>query len=127
MHLNIHYLIPKFEEIKHFIDQHQNLDILGLCETFLNDYFSDNELQLNNYQLFRKDRKSHGGGLLLYVKSQNPCLQRTDLENDTLETIWLEMKLPKQKSFLVCYVYRPPSSSVTWNTEFEHSLEKGLD
>ena len=30
--------------------------LVCLCETFLNDEFSNEELQLENYQLFCKDR-----------------------------------------------------------------------
>lgn len=73
--------------------------------------------------MFRKDRKSHGGGINIYVNSKCPCWQRTDLEDESLETIWLEIKPRKQKSFLLCYVYRPPSVTSSWNDDFEHSLE----
>jgi len=124
MHLNIHYFYPKFDEIKYLVDQNKELDILGFCETFLNDHFEDNEFHLQNFQMFRKDRNSHGGGILVYVKSGIPCWRRKDLESDNMETLWIEIKLKNQKSFLLCYVYRPPSSNADWNTIFEVSLEK---
>ena len=124
MHLNIHFLYPKFDEIKHIIHLNKGIDILGLCETFLNENFSENEFHLTNFQMFRKDRTTYGGGILVYVKSDYPCWQRSDLENDNLETLWLEIKPDNQKSFLLCYVYRPPNSPASWNTNFEESLEK---
>jgi hypothetical protein len=33
MHLNIHYLYPKFSEIQFLVNEFQNIDILGLQET----------------------------------------------------------------------------------------------
>jgi hypothetical protein len=53
MHLNINYLIPKFEEIKMLLNEHKEIEIFGISETFLNDSFSDKEFQINGYQ-FRK-------------------------------------------------------------------------
>jgi hypothetical protein len=47
---------------------------------------------------------------VLYVKSTIPCELRSDLEWEDIESIWLEIKLDKQKPFLVGYIYRPPSS-----------------
>lgn len=123
-HLNIHYLYPKLFEIKHLLSKYKEIDILGLCETFLNEYFFDNELELTNYQLFRKDRNSHGGGIVLYVKSEHFCNRRHDLEQETIESIWVEVKCPKQKPFILGYIYRPPSSLSSWNDEIENCLEK---
>ena len=77
-HLNIHYLNPKLDEIK-FLVSEQNVDILRLCETFLNE-FSDNELIIPDYNTVRKDRKTHGGGLIVYTGSNLACIHRDDLE-----------------------------------------------
>ncbi|XP_060580125.1 uncharacterized protein LOC132736928 [Ruditapes philippinarum] len=123
MHLNIHYLYPKFSEIQFLVNEFKNIDILGLQETFLSDKFSNNEINLHNYQLFRRDRESNGGGIALYVKSNLPCELRTDLDSSNIEAIWLEMKLEKQKPFIVGYIYRPPSSLNSWIEEIEKVLE----
>ena len=44
-----------------------------ICETFLNNTYSDGELYIRDYVTFRKDRYSHGGGLLFCVKSHLNC------------------------------------------------------
>ena len=113
MHLNIHYLCPKLDEIKILLSKH-NIDVVGLGETFLNDMFADNEFQLHNYSLFRKDRKTNGGGIAVYVKNEYLCERRLDIECDNLEIMWLEVKPSNQKTFILGYVYRPPSSSKSW-------------
>ena len=105
MHINIHYLFPKFDEIKILLGQNPDIDILCLCETFLNDSFSDSEFQLQGYQLFRKDRKTNGGGIAMYIKDSLTCLQRHELESDNVESVWLEIQQSKQKSFILGYVY----------------------
>ena len=99
-HLNIHYLYPKLDEVK-LLTNYQNIDIFCLCETFLNQQFSDNELQIPDYNIFRKDRQSHGGGLIVYTKSNLACIHREDLETQDTEILWLEVKNNKQKPFLI--------------------------
>jgi exonuclease III len=122
VHLNIHFLYSKLDEIKILLSN-QNVDFLCLCETFLNDSFSDSELHIDNYRLFRKDRQSHGGGLLIYAKEELPCIHRQDLESSSVEAIWLEVKRPNSKPFLISNVYRPPSEKVSWLDEFSRILD----
>ena len=86
---------------------------------FLNTEFSDNDLKISNYNFFRKDRQSHGGGLVIYTKSNLACIHRDDLETEGVEMLWLEVKNNKQKSFLLCYCYRPPSASTNWSEKIE--------
>ena len=64
LHLNIHFLYPKLDEIK-LLNFDKQLDVLCFCETFLNDSFSDHELSINNYNMFRRDRGTIGGRLVL--------------------------------------------------------------
>ena len=110
-HLNVHYLYPKLDELKILMSTQANIDILCLSETFLNDEFSNHELTIQNYDFVRKDRQSHGGGLLIYTKSNLSCIRRDDLESDGIEMLWLEVKNNRQKPFLLCYVYCPPSAT----------------
>ncbi|XP_060561384.1 uncharacterized protein LOC132721143, partial [Ruditapes philippinarum] len=103
---------------------HSYLDIIGLCETFLNDSFSDNEFQFKGYQMFRMDRKTNGGGLILYVNENFSCFPRSDLQKENIEAIWLEIKNNQQKTFILGYIYRPPSSPANWNLDLEQILDK---
>ena len=124
-HLNIHYLFPKLDEIKILLNDQSNIDILCLCETFLNGEFSDDELQIESYEMTRKDRQSHGGGPIVYTKANLSCIHRDDLEIPGAEILWIEVKNNKQKPFLLCYCYRPPSAAyIDWITELESAIEK---
>ena len=124
-HLNIHYLYPKLDEIKLLISR-QKFDILCLCETFLNNSFSDTELSIEHYDIFRLDRECHGGGLLIYVRDNLTCKPRLDLQSKPIESIWLEIHQPNSKGVLLCYCYRPPSSRAEWLEYFTTQLEKSL-
>ena len=125
VHLNIHFLYPKIDEIKLMLSQN-TFDILCICETFLNETFADFEVSLENYKLFRRDRQTNGGGLIIYVREEIPCEQISDFANSSLESLWLEIKQPNSKSFLLAYVYRPPSSKVNWMKDFSSMLENPI-
>ena len=124
MHLNIHNLYSKLDELKILLTQTNEIDVICLCETFLNEDFRNEEIKLENYQLFRRDRETNGGGLVVYVKENLRCLLQGDLQIDGIESLWLEVKHEAQKSFLLGYTYRPPSSNQRWMTEFEEVLEQ---
>ena len=91
--------------------------------TFLNDKFEDSEFQLNDYNLFRRDRATNGSGVICYVKCKYNSIQRHDLERENIETFWLEFKNTKQKPFILGNIYRPPSANNDWINEMQILLE----
>ena len=114
----MHYLYPKLDEIKILLHIQPNIDIMCLCETFLNEEFSDNELLINVYSFIHKD------SLIVSVKSNLSFSLRIDLETENLETIWFEVKNNKQKPMLISYCYRLPSSTADWINEIENAIDK---
>ena len=67
---------PKLDEIKLFLNSSSRLDILGLCETFLDENTDDNILQMEGFNFERKDRAAlrqgalntkRGGGVVVYI------------------------------------------------------------
>ena len=40
--LNVCHLLPKIDEIRLLLNEHRSVNILGLCETFLNDHIDNN-------------------------------------------------------------------------------------
>ena len=101
--------------------------LVSVFKTFLSDKVSDSELNISNFYLERKDRQSgKGGGIIAYISDKIPYVRRTDLENDTLECIWLQINFANTKPFLIGYIYRPPNSHHTWINTFD-SLLKEID
>ena len=51
-----------------FILRENDIDIIGLSETRLNEQIEDSEVHITGYYIFRNDRDENGGGVALYVK-----------------------------------------------------------
>ena len=65
-HLNIRSLLKKIDEIRILI--HQNsFDILAISETWLSDKIPNELVNIPGFNVYRNDRPSHGGGVLIYI------------------------------------------------------------
>lgn len=81
-----------------------------LSETWLNSAVSDAEISLSrSHDIYRRDRPTRGGGVLLAVNSKLKSRRRFDLETNC-EVIWIEVASASSKLLLACY-YRPPDSN----------------
>ena len=47
----------------------ENYELIGITETCATESVNDAELCIEGYNMFRKDRGSRGGGLILYIKN----------------------------------------------------------
>ena len=81
-HLNICHLLPKVDEIKLLLSKPvREVDILGLTETFLTSNNTDPLINIENYNLERKDRLGKkGGGIVTYISNVLEYERRKDLE-----------------------------------------------
>ena len=132
-HINIQSIQNKIDQIDIMLNHSNNdVHVFGLSETKLKHFHTDSAFQLDNYQLFRKDRfitnerKEEGGGIIVYCKNEINCKRRCDLEVKELECLWLEIFPKNAKSFLIGNIYRNPNEAVIWNEIFENNLENIL-
>ena len=106
------------------------IDIFGLCETFRNKNVDDEVLSMPGYTFERKDRcetnstANKGGGILIYLNNHLNYIRRNDLESQEIESVWMEIALRNNKPFLICSVYRPPSSHAEWCELFSKQIER---
>ena len=115
--LNIRHIVPKIDELRIALGAENGPDILGICETFLDQAVSDEHLHVSGFEFFRKDRcetkDKSGGGLMFYFRKSLNCKRRADFETSHIETIWSEVTVSKSKLFLfVQYTVRqvlPPN------------------
>lgn len=105
-HLNICGLRHKIPDIHNILTCRQ-IHVLALTETKLNNKVKDFQLNIRNYRLYRKDRNRKKYGVALYIQNHIPVKQRSDLEEENLEMIWVEL-CRKTKIVLVGCCYRPP-------------------
>ena len=55
VHLNINHFFSKLDQVKHILGCYYSIDILAFTETFLSDRYLYQELEINDYQMFRID------------------------------------------------------------------------
>ena len=118
--VNLQGIRSKSAELEHLLND-QNIDLLIATETHLSKEISNAEI-LPDFQVFRKDRNSSGGGVLIAVRSSFNVIPRPDLDTNC-EIIWIEI-LTQGQSTLFGSFYRPPSDKLPTIEALEESLQK---
>lgn len=94
----------------------QDVDVVLLTETWLNDSVFDHELFDRRYIIFRRDRgstsssKSEGGGVLIAVLKKLEPVRKQKWESGN-EDLWVVIKLKQGGSTIslcICTLYFPP-------------------
>ena len=105
--------------------QDQNLDLLAINETRLGSTNQTSLMSLKGYELIRCDRNCSGGGVSLYLRSSINYKERTDLINNEIEALCIEIIKPNSKPFPVLACYKPPDCDAdTFFNTFEIILTK---
>ena len=102
-HVNVRSLLPSLDELRCFLNE-KKFDIMGVCETWLDEMISDREVNIPGYCIVRKDRNRHGGGVAIFVADNLKFTWQFDFESNAIEVF------PRSKrSMLICCSYRPPN------------------
>jgi hypothetical protein len=126
--LNICSVTQNFDELRHILTLN-SFDVLGLCETFLTDDVVDDNVNVDNYCLYRKDRPQKNniiirrGGVAFYVNNQCKHVLRDDLSSEKLELLTIELMPLKRKPTIVVLWYRVPGSSIDLFNHLQHLLQ----
>ncbi len=75
----------KLDQMRTIFKLEHKFDIIGVSETWLTQSVTDEDINLESYDVYRKDRNGRGGGVCIYVNSALPSKRREDLETPTLE------------------------------------------
>ncbi|XP_065895940.1 uncharacterized protein [Dysidea avara] len=95
--------------------------ILCITETWLSKDIFDNEIIPSGYTIYRIDRDSRGGGVLLAVKDNITSGQLSSPPHVEILTVLISTSNP----FIISVVYIPPNSSDTYH-ELLHSYLTNL-
>ena len=89
--LNINSLRNKFHALKEMISG--NIDILVLTETKLDGTFPRSQFRIPGYRVpYRKDRDTHGGGVMIYVREDIPSdILRKHVLEENIEAIFIQV------------------------------------
>lgn len=101
----------KLDEIESVLCLQYRYDIICISETWLKSNISCEDIKINNYTVYRKDRSDNSGygGVVIYVADYLLSQRRPEIEVQNLEYLCVEIK-NNVKSILVDVCYRPPSS-----------------
>ena len=68
MHVNINSLLPKIDELLCIAKLSEN-GVISISESKLDDSVRSSEIQIENYDLIRSDRKRYGGGVACFIRN----------------------------------------------------------
>ncbi len=105
---------PKLLEIESLVKR-ESIDILCLSESWLNDNYSDNDISIADMPLvYRRDRGSRGGGVLVYASTNIVIKPLKDIQPTNSEIICLDIQLPdsQNKHILMSQCYRPDDRGI---------------
>ena len=123
-HISINSLRNKFDMFTNSVSEY--IDILMISETKFGDTFPHALYHLKDFSNpYRLDRKSHGGGILVYVTDNIPSnLAKLDHKFENFEGFFIELELPKKKKWLISYSYNPNKGNTKQRLS---NISKGLD
>ena len=120
IHANARSIFHKVSELE-LISKNTNAAIIAITETWLDESYTDDSIKIEGYNIIRRDRDGHAGGVCAYIREDLAYNYRTDLNSVDLEDLWLEILLPKSKPLYVGVCYRTNN-----NTHFLECLETTL-
>ena len=115
LHLNIRSVNRNLENLRLLLENTNvpKTSILGLTETWFSQS-PDNLHNINGFNLVTKSRlRKRGGGVAFYIPTQYDYTVHDEMSymNDILESLFIEIAVPKSKSLTVGIIYRPPQSN----------------
>ena len=110
--MNAQSLLCHFDSIEHMLHD-ENIDILCICETWLDSSIDDKYVKISNFNIIRSDA-GRGSGVCIYIKEDfNYSIINPGVENVAgVEDIWIQVQFRKFPSFIVGCVYRHPKALV---------------
>ena len=108
-YFNIRSIVNKLSLFQSYVYS-SDYDIVCLTETWLTDSVFDQEILPTNYSIFRKDRPSHGGGVLIAIKDTIPATVIPSILSSNAPEI-VTVKLNLRKTIVLICAYLPPCPS----------------
>ena len=113
---NVCHITNKVDELSGVISVNDP-SVVMITESWLSENIHDSAVEIgNNYNIFRLDRRTSGGGVLAYINKRIPVECITNLEEEGKDVLWLVLKPPRTprpfSTITIIIVYYP----CTWST-----------
>ena len=110
VHANARSIFHKMSELK-LIAKQTNAAVIAITETWLDGSYTDASVSIEGYNIIRRDRLGHAGGVCAYIRENLAFNTRPDLNNNDLEDLWFEILLPKSKPLYIGVCYRTSNNN----------------
>ena len=109
--ININSIRGKKLDLLAFLEVHQP-HVVAIQETKIDSSIATSELfpETCQYNIFRKDRNLHGGGVMLLIHKDSPHMPLSELENDS-ESVWAKIFANKTSHYVASWYRQPGGSS----------------
>lgn len=85
--------------------------VIAVTETWLDSFIEDKEVELPGFYCYWRE----GGGVCLFIRTDLSFIPCPEIQIETLEAAWVEIRLPKTKPIVVGVCYRPPNKMIFMN------------
>ena len=118
MHHNIRSLFGKQKELHNLLSliegENSHIHAIGISESLLKPFIKNTDMQISDYNIFRKDRQIRkGGGVSLLIKK---CFKTKEIlvpfVEGIFEAIACEITINNKEKIAVAELYRPPNSDM---------------
>ena len=126
-HLNVNSLNLKFKEVKDLIVRCK-FEVMVLTETKLDDSYRDALFEIDNYDMYRQDKRSNSGGIMIYVSKILPStLGNINNFDDDIECVSVEITCNETKLMVLGMYKNPKMNPNVFKVYFEKSCEEVLE
>ena len=122
---NCRSVLNKTNELAFILNKFSPL-ILCLTETWLEIHYPNTALPLQDYQIYKKDRATRGGGVLLAVKNDISS-RAVLLSAGDLEIIGADVIYDKSSHIRIICAYLPPQSSPELASDLFATISANID
>ena len=109
LYFNARSILPKIDSLQAVVTV-ENPDVICVVETWLSSDIDDREVDIPSYDIVRKDRNRHGGGVCIYTCCMLTAVYHLAQCNQELECIYVTISKRSTVLTVGCF-YRPPTSS----------------
>ena len=102
--------LQRFDHLHNFVCLDNSFDVILITETHLENSIDSIEINIEGFQLFRKDRNRSGGGVAIYVRNELGPVEVNELKRPGSESIYVKI-LNCDIPCIIGVFYRPPNQS----------------
>ena len=126
-HLNVNSLYLKFSEVSDLIVR-SKFEVVVLSETKLDESYRSALFEIDNYCMYRQDKQSNSGGLMIYVSKNLPStIDNINECNDEVECMSIEISCNETKILLLGMYKNPKMKPTAFKQFFEKKCEEVLE